>query len=58
MATKATTTKKVTVRKKTTKKVAAVTPRVSITKGQAQTIANFYSKNGKKAPAFLLKSLV
>jgi len=32
--------------------------RVSLTMGQALSIANFYDKAGKKVPAFLAKKLV
>jgi len=36
---------------------AAVVSRVTLTMGQANTIANFYAKAGKKVPAFLAKKL-
>ena len=51
-------TKKKAVKKAT--KVSAnvaVVNRVSLTMGQANTIANFYAKSGKKVPAFLAKKL-
>lgn len=57
-----TTTKKKVVKKKATVKktnpTTTVNNRVSLTMGQAQTIANFYNKVGKKVPAFLAKKLV
>lgn len=60
-----TTTKKKAVKKKAVKKKAikvnaknaVVANKVSLTMGQAQTIANFYAKAGKKVPAFLAKKL-
>lgn len=56
-----TNTKVKKVTKKVTKKVATKnveTNRVSLTMGQAITLANFYTKMGKKVPAFLAKKLV
>ena len=53
---------KKTSKKKVTKKATKVnslgkTNLVSMTLGQANTIASFYTKQGKNVPAFLVKKL-
>lgn len=51
-----TNTKKKVVKKKATV-VTNTNDKVAFTRKQVETIANFYTKNGKKLPAFLAKKV-
>ena len=50
-------TAKKTVKKKATRAATTTVNRVTLTNGQLNTIANFYTKKGVKVPAFIAKKL-